>query len=117
MVRAVMDPSHVAAMRAWSWGALFLTPLWLFRNGFWITAVVCGLLWFALPLLAIPFSVLFFLFGARWSWGDGQRWESFEAFESSQWHWNVVGIISGVSYLLVGLFVAAPFLRYAFERA
>ena len=112
-----MDEAQIAEIRKWSWGALFLTPLWLFRNGFWITAAVCGVLWFAFPPAAFLFSLLFFLFGARWSWGGGKRWKSFEEFASSQWNWNIVGIIFGISYLIIGLFIAAPFIWHVVGRA
>lgn len=98
------DPSANAppALDGLNWGALALTPFWLIRNGFLLSCLI----YLALAVLAGPFayliSLLFFLRGTKWSWGNGQRWQSYEAFSDSQYTWGMIGKIALILQL-VGL--------------
>jgi len=84
----------------WNWGAFFLTPFWLVRNGFLVTLAVYLVLAFTYPWTTIPISVLFLIKGNDWSWDEGRRWKSIEEFADSQYIWNIVGLAIGV---LLGL--------------
>lgn len=70
------QPQSQPAVSWLNWGALVLTPYWLFRNGFWVSFAVylCLALW--IWPLEILMRLLFFFCGTRWSWGDGRRWRA-----------------------------------------
>ena len=80
-------------IQRYNWGALGITPLWLIRNGFWLTSV----LYFILAAYFWPgtyvISMLFFIKGNAWSWGNGNRWNNAEEFAESQYAWGFVGIL------------------------
>ncbi|WP_146151885.1 hypothetical protein [Ahniella affigens] len=77
-----------------NWGALALTSFWLIRNGFLLTFLIyLGLLVMTGPF-ALVISLLFFVRGTKWSWGNGQRWQSFDQFADSQYIWGYIGKVS-----------------------
>jgi len=81
-------------VRGLSWGALMLTPLWLLRNGFWLTtAIHVGCAIFVWPI-ALFIGVLFFFNGVKWSWSKGQRWRSYEEFRDSQFNWELLAFVT-----------------------
>lgn len=88
-----------------NWGALTLTPLWLIRNGFLLSFVLYILMSIFVWPLSVAFSILFFVKGTEWSWGDGRRWKNYEEFADSQFAWGFVGkiilILSVASWLWV----------------
>lgn len=92
----------------WNWGALGLTPLWLIRNGFLITALLYLIIAHYLPLLNIVIGLLFFWRGTRWSWGNGRRWKTYEEFADSQHAWNFAGKIA---CFLLALWICHALLR------
>lgn len=85
---------HPGTLDGLNWGALALTPFWLIRNGFLLTFLIyLGLVALTGPF-ALVISLLFFVRGTKWSWGDGQRWQSFEQFADSQYIWGYIGKVS-----------------------
>jgi hypothetical protein len=85
-----LPPESQRELKGLNWGALVFTPLWLFRNGFLVSFavyLVCGYLSMWLPL---AMSTLFFFKGTQWSWGNGNRWKSYDQFADSQAVWNLV---------------------------
>ena len=89
---STIDPSFVGPpprlVRGLSWGALVFPPLWLLRNGFWFSALLYVVLVLYFWPLSLVLVVLFFIFGARWSWAEGQRWRSYEQFLDSRFAWD-----------------------------
>ncbi len=82
-------------------GAFLLTPIWCIRNGFWISAAIAIIGYASYWPLGVAVSLVFFIMGNRWSWGNGERWDSFEQFSDSQY------LMSGVSLvvLIAGLVI------------
>lgn len=78
-----------------------LTPLWLLRNGFWVTAalyVLCSILIWPIALII---AVLFFIRGTKWSWSKGQRWRSYEEFCTSQFNWEFLALVTLIVAIVV----------------
>jgi hypothetical protein len=87
-----------------NWGAFLFTPFWLLRNGFWMTLLLFLLLLFYSPLVSLLVSIYFLFQGNRWSWGNGTRWPSIDAFADSLYHWNFLAIICIACTLAAALF-------------
>ncbi len=95
-----VGPPH-RVVRGLSWGALVFTPFWLFGNGFWISLLIYAVCAFFLRPVAIAIVVLFFFFGARWSWSKGQRWRSYEEFVDHRYTWEFLSIAVLVSVAVI----------------
>ena len=93
MESEIIQRESIPELKRYNWGALGITPLWLLRNGFWLTCV----LYFILAAYFWPgtyvISILFFIKGTAWSWGDGSRWNNAEEFVESQYIWGFVGAL------------------------
>ncbi len=92
-----------------NWGALSLTPLWLFLNGFWLTAVIYVFTIFIFWPLSLAISLLFFIKGNEWSWKNGSRWESFEKYSDSQYAWNFIGKIIVFTLVIILIMLGAQY--------
>lgn len=91
--------------KGFSLGALGGSTLWLFANGFWLTALICAVSAFYFWPLQVAITLLFAFKGREWSWGGGQRWESAQAFEESQSVWNIIGgILLGFQGSVIAVF-------------
>jgi|SRR5687767_121592 hypothetical protein len=89
------------AVRGLSWGALLLTPLWLLRNGFWLTAAVYVLCSIFIWPIALIIAVVFFFRGTKWSWSKGQRWRSYAEFRTSQFNWEFLALVTLVVAIVI----------------
>lgn len=90
-----------------SWGALLCSPLWLLTHGFFMTAIVWGLLLWIYPPLVVVIHVLMFVKGREWSWRSGQRWPNYHEFYQTErmWDWWIVFNIylTGIALPLIGI--------------
>ena len=83
-----------------NWGAFFLTPAWLVRNGFLLTFIIYLALSWAFGIYsALPFSFIFLFFGSKWSWGKGNRWNTYQEFVESQKLWNIAGFVIFIAFI------------------
>jgi|GEM_PF-1266992 len=73
--------------------ALLITPLWLLRNGFLISLLIYLIFLVVFAPISIIISFIFFFKGNRWSWGNGERWNSFSEFCENQMVWRQIAII------------------------
>lgn len=92
------DPGFIGPpsrkVRGLSWGALVFAPFWLLRNGFWMSAVVYVVCAIYVWPASLIIGILFFIFGARWSWGQGNRWHSYEQFVHSKFSWDFLALVA-----------------------
>ncbi len=86
-----MQGSSSLMLKRYNLGALGVTPLWLFRNGFWLSCVFYIVFAIYFWPGALVISLLFFIKGTTWSWGNGQRWSSAQEFYDSQHLWGIIG--------------------------
>ena len=84
----------------WNRGAFVFTPLWMLRNGFLLNLLLYLALGWLQPLATLPISVMVPLWGNRWSWGDGCRWDDIEAYADRQYLWNLLGRIAAVPWVI-----------------
>jgi hypothetical protein len=81
-------------VRRWNWGAFLLSWIWGIGNQVWIAL---------LALIPVVNLVMIFVLGAKgneWAWKK-RRWESVEAFHSTQRKWAIAGlIVLGIGVLL-----------------
>lgn len=111
-MKAAPDPAVSATtstqwIHRWNWGALVFTPLWMLRNGFLLSLLFYLVLGWLQPMATLPISAMLLLWGNRWSWGDGNRWDGIEAFADSQHLWDFVGRIAILPWL-IGLLMLYP---------
>jgi hypothetical protein len=98
-----MQPENqvsLSMLNKWNWGAFFLTPFWLLRNGFWITLILFIAFRIFFPIGALLISFLFLIKGNSWSWNNGKRWNDIEEFADSQYFWNFLGLVIAAFLLL-----------------
>lgn len=86
-----------------SWGALLLTPPWLYMNGFWVTASLSIIFAYIFWPLSLGISIIFFFKGAKLSWRAGTRWVSANEFEDSEYLWKWLGVAVFLPSLLIVL--------------
>jgi len=83
-------------------GAFMLSFLWLWINGFWISAIVYGLMAFLAWPFAIIISVVLLFKGTELSWSDGARWGyDIEKFKDEQYFTYLISV-----FWLVLIFLA-----------
>lgn len=98
---SALVPDDQRFLRTFNWGALVLTSLWLVRNGFLVSLAAYVAVGWAFGFWGMTaFSAMFFFKGTAWSWGRGNRWNSFDEFADAQATWNFSG---QVLLLLVAL--------------
>lgn len=91
-------------LKKYNIAALLITPLWLLRNGFLISLIVYFIFLVVFTPVAIIISFIFFFKGNRWSWGNGNRWNSFSEFSENQMVWKQIAIILFVVQIVALLF-------------
>jgi hypothetical protein len=82
-------------------GAFLITPIWCFANGFWLSALACIIAYSFFWPLGILISLLFLFKGNEWSWKNGDRWDSLEEFNESQFMMTFVGLIISATALVI----------------
>ena len=83
-------------IRGWNWGAFFLTWIWGFSHGVWIS-LVCFI-----PLVNIVMPFVLGATGNEWAW-QNRRWDSIEHFKRTQrrWAWWGLGVSLAVIVLCI----------------
>lgn len=72
-------------------GAFGLSPIWLFSNGFWITAILYLIISVVFWPIALLLSILLLFVGSEISWKDGNRWgNNFYEFSNLQYFWSTL---------------------------
>ena len=73
-------------IKGWSWGAAFLTWIWGLCNHVYISLLAF------VPFVNLVFWIVLGIKGNEWAWRS-KKWQSVEAFKSTQRKWNIAGII------------------------